>query len=111
MGMALDYQLQACAERAALTTMILADRDGLLVAASPKGEEKNEELAAILPMLIYGSNFAGMLLSKHPGGDQVVVSAFNAAGTDLYLCAIGDFGQQTYEEVTRAKEGVRRILN
>ena len=108
---ALSYQLDACVERAGLTTMVLADQDRLLVASSSTPDPKDEELAAILPLLVQGSDFAGILLGQQSPGDQVVVSEFNAAGTNLYLCAVGDYGRKTHEEVARAKVGVRRILN
>ena len=108
---ALIYQLQACAERASASTMVLADQDGLLVASSQWGEDRSEELAAILPMLTLGTDFGGLMMNAMPGGPQVVVSSFRAAETDLYLCAIGDFSDQMHEEITTAKSGIRRILN
>lgn len=109
--LALNYQLQTSAERAKAATMVLADQDGLVVASSARGAETSEELAAILPMLTFGSDFAGLMMNTLPGGDQVVVSAFNAADTNLYLCAVGEFSEQMHFEIALAKSGVRRILN
>ena len=110
-GEALGFQLQACAERAGATAMVLADPDGLLVATSRHGSNSSDEIAAILPFLALGSDFAGLMMNKIPGGEQVVVSAFNVAGIDLYLCAMGDYSERMHTEIARAKEGVRRILN
>jgi len=110
-GEALGHQLQACAERAGATAMVLADPEGLLVATSRAGACSSEEIAAILPILALGSDFAGLMMNRIPGGEQVVVSAFNVAGIDLYLCAMGDFSERMHQEIARAKAGVRRILN
>lgn len=109
-GVALGLQLQACAERAGASAMVLADPDGLLVATSRRGATSSEEIAAILPFLALNSDFAGLMMNRIPGGEQVVVSAFNVDGVDLYLCAVGDFSDRMHQEIAKAKMGVRRIL-
>jgi hypothetical protein len=109
-GVALSLQLQACAERAGASAMVLADPDGLLVATSRCGACSSEEIASILPSLALGSDFAGLMMNRIPGGEQVVVSAFNVDGVDLYLCAVGDFSDRLHHEIAKAKMGVRRIL-
>ncbi len=111
LGDAIGYQLGACAERAGLEALVLADGDGLLVASSPWSDERGEMIAAALPLLAKGSDFAGVLLDEGAGDEQVLVSTFQAAGTELFLCAVGSFGGPSHQEIARAKVGVRRILN
>lgn len=108
---ALGYQLQACSERAGLRAMVLADHDGLLVASSPWEDEQGEELAAIMPLLAKGNDFAGVVVTEEQRTDRVLVSSFVAAGAPLFLCAVGDFDGASHHEIARAKVGVRRILN
>jgi hypothetical protein len=108
---ALEYQLQACTERAGLRAMVLADHDGLLVASSPWSEERVEELAAIMPLLAKGDDFSGVVATEEDRSDPVLVSSFVAAGAPLFLCAVGDYGSESHHEIARAKVGVRRILN
>ena len=109
---ALEYQLEACAERAGLEAMVLADDAGLLVASSPWSSERSETIAAFLPLLVEGSDYLGILRQEVGDGEEpVLISAFEAAGSELFLCAVGGFGGATHQEIARAKVGVRRILN
>ncbi len=111
LDLALGYQLEACVERAGLNAMLLADQDGLLVASSPGTSREKEEIAAILPLLARGQDFTGNLLGRGVMCHTVAVSAFHTADTDLFLCALGDNGEGTFEEMALAKTGVTRILN
>lgn len=108
---ALAFQLEACVERVGLEEMLLADQDGLLVASSAGSTTHSEEIAAILPLLARGHDFTGNLLSQGATCHKVAVSAFHAAETDLFLCALGDNGCETFAEIAQAKLGVTRILN
>ena len=89
--------------------MVLADKDGLLV-SSARGAETDVELAARLPTLTAGSDAASWM-NALPGGDKVIVSGFCAAGTDLFLCAVGDQFAEMEREIALARSGVRRILH
>ena len=111
LDLALGYQLQTCVERAGLNAMLLADQDGLLVAASTGAAREREEIAAILPLLARGQDFTGNLLGEGVACYKVAVSAFHTAGTDLFLCALGDNGDGTFAEMALAKAGLTRILN
>jgi hypothetical protein len=111
LDLALSYQLEACVERLGLEEMLLADQDGLLVASSAGEASSSEEIAAILPLLARGHDFTGNLLGKGVTCHTVAVSGFRAANTDLFLCALGDNGPVTFDQIALAKEGVARILN
>jgi predicted regulator of Ras-like GTPase activity (Roadblock/LC7/MglB family) len=108
---ALSYQLEACVARAGLKALVVADGDGLVVASSPWHEARSEAVAAALPLVAQGSDFAGTLLDEGAGAEHVLVSSFVAAESELYICAVGDFGGDAHREIARAKVGVRRILN
>ena len=108
---ALQYQLTTCAERSGLSSMVLADHDGLVLATSDLPMEQSEEIAALLPMLAQSSDFSGLLMGTQAPGAQVVVSSFHVAGSYLFLCAVGDYSKQAHKEIAKAKVGVRRILN
>jgi predicted regulator of Ras-like GTPase activity (Roadblock/LC7/MglB family) len=107
---ALGYQLQSSAERAELDAMILADQDGLVVAASPWGAGRSEEVAALLPLMLRGTETAMVFLGEE-AEEELLVNCFEAAGTQLFLCAVGNSCIQTAGELRRVQEGVRRILN
>jgi hypothetical protein len=109
---ALELQLDACAERAGLDSMLLADRDGLLLATSQPAGDQSEEIAAVLPLLARGIDFSGNLLEAAGAvRHELAVTAFEALGTELFLCALGGSDREVLAEIERAKAGVTRILN
>jgi len=109
---ALSYQLEACVERAGLDAMLLADRDGLLVAESHQSADETDEIAAILPLLARGQDFTGNLLSRSGATClELAVSSFSISDSELFLCALGGNDQVAFLEMERAKNGVQRILN
>ena len=110
-SLALAYQLQSCAERAGLQAMLLSDEDGLLVAGSTWTAEGSEEMAAVLPYLARGGEFAGILLGEGSVGHAVQVKPFRAEDTGLFLCAVGKAGEGVGREIDTAIAGVRRILH
>jgi hypothetical protein len=106
---ALYYQLDACRERAMLEAMILADENGLCLAAS--GEPSIcEEFAVHAAMVCEDTaSFAGTVLSPARRWD-VSMQRFEIEGVPLYLCAIGGEMNERAQEIDRSMGGVSRIL-
>jgi hypothetical protein len=106
---ALYYQLDTCRERATLEAMILADEDGLCLAAS--GDPSVcEEFAVHTAMVCEDTaSFAGTVLSPARRWD-VSMQRFEVEGVPLYLCAIGGEAPARAREITRSMGGVSRIL-
>jgi hypothetical protein len=110
-ALALRYQLDACRSEGEMDAMVLADEDGLCLAASGPVDTCHE-VAAVLPFLgRRRRDFAGTVLSAK-GGLRILVRAFDFGGQELYACAIG--GDETDEarqvELDRSVSGVARIL-
>lgn len=106
---ALYYQLEASRERATLEAMILADEDGLCVAAS--GDPATCEEFAVHTALVCedAQSFAGTILAPARRWD-VSMQRFDVEGVPLYLCAIGGDEAERAQEIARSMGGVSRIL-
>ncbi len=108
-ALALRYQLDACRTDGRMQAMVLADEDGLCLAASGPLETCHE-VAAVLPFLgRRRRDFQGTVLSAK-GGLRVLVRAFDFGGQELYACAIGGDEVQRAAELDRSVTGVTRIL-
>jgi len=107
---ALELQLKACADRAGVDKMIVADEDGIVVAANTICGWC-DDVAALMPYLTRGGRFAGMLLDEGSVGRPVSVRPFKALGDRLFVCAVGRLGERVDDELDMAASGVRRILN
>jgi hypothetical protein len=106
---ALYYQLDACRERATLEAMILADEDGLCLAASGDASVC-EEFAVHTAMVCEDTaSFAGTVLSPVRRWD-VSMQRFEVEGVPLYLCAIGGDISERAREIARSMGGISRIL-
>lgn len=106
---ALFYQLEASCERAALEAMVLADADGLCVAASGDGE-MCEEIAAHLPMVCDSVPVFDGSVRQTDDSRSVRMKRFAIDGSDLFLCAVGGNQAMRTFELNRAQAGVQRIL-
>lgn len=107
--LALHYQLEHSRAAARLEGMVLSDQDGFCLASSGD-PEACQEVAARLPIIGRKvAEFEGILFSAETGW-QIRMETIHVAGTDLYLCAIGN--QPEAERVmSRSEFGVRRILS
>ncbi len=106
---ALFYQLEACRERAKLDALVLADNDGLCVAAS--GDPTVCEEFAVHAAMVCDrtESFDGAVLSP-TNRWEVLMQRVDVAGTDLYLCAVGGDPDGRAVEVDCSQGGVARIL-
>jgi hypothetical protein len=87
---ALNYQLAACVEAEGLAALVLADADGLPLAAWG-GSETCEEAAARAPY--------------RPESHR-----FHFGTHELYLCAVGGEELARRRSLERSQSGVSRIL-
>jgi hypothetical protein len=106
---ALRNHLDACCRRAQLDGMVVADKDGLSVAAA--GDEDACAEAAAL-MAVFGrrmENYEGALRAPegrwHMRGRKVL---FN--DEPLYVCAVGGGGESRAVQIQRSIDALNRIL-
>lgn len=105
----LRYQLAACCEDGDIDAMVVADRDGLPLAASGD-PHACEEIAA--RMVLVGrrvGEFDGVLLGPGHRWD-VQMKRVDACGTELVVCAVGGTAEARRREVARGAAGAVRIL-
>ena len=106
-GVALGYQLEACAQRAGADFMLLADDRGLLLASSAPDPRESEEAAALLASLGLCDHSSGELWRA---GRVVAALSFVAQGQRLIIGIGGHRLEGTPPEVEQAIVGVKRIL-
>jgi hypothetical protein len=107
---ALGLQLASCATRAQLSSLILAEDQGLPVATAGKIEEA-EEIAAMAPSLARDSGCWHGSIQTAEGIKRVTVCPVPTELGRLFLCAVGGGGRTTDTELIRGGAGVRRILH
>lgn len=105
-ALALQYWLNAVAQRNKLMALVLADSAGLLVAASFRGPEA-EELAALAPLVASpGRQLAAL---EEAPSLPMEIRPMSIDRASLYLCAVGDL-TRTGDGLRIAEGGVQRIL-
>ena len=108
-GNALNYQLQACSERAGSPALLLTARHGLVIAKSPARDIPVDSIAA--QMASVGTN-QFRITTVTCGSRPCVVSAkgFHSDGEEFVLCAVGNPNERTLGQMHIAIGGIRRIL-
>jgi hypothetical protein len=107
--LALTYQLDDCCRDGAIDAMVVADRDGLPLAAAGNAYACDEVAAR---MVLVGPRiraFDGTLL----GGGQrwdVQMTTVSVDGSELLVCAVGGSAAQRKRQITRGAAGALRIL-
>lgn len=107
---ALRYQLEACRREAGLEGMVLADEEGLALAASGDADHCDEIAARLALVGARVADFAGVLLSAE-GAWQVSMRRFAIDGSELYMCAIGGDAEPRAAQIDRSIGGCSRILS
>jgi hypothetical protein len=108
-ALALRYQLDACRGEAEMDAPVVADDDGLCLAASGPLQTCHE-VAAVLPFLgRHRRDFSGTVLCAK-GGLRVMMRAFDFGGQELYACAIGGIDERRADGLSRSVAGITRIL-
>ena len=103
---ALRYQLEHARESGGLEALVLADRDGLVVASSGDAAVC-AELGAVAPLL--GRSLLGMPMPPLLRGADVAVRPVAIYGQNLFLASVGG-GVARDAHLSTWTLGVRRIL-
>lgn len=106
---ALNYQLLACCEEGRMQAMVVADEDGLPLAASGDAHDCDEIAATLARVATRTDQFAGTL---YRGGRhwEVQMTKVSVDGSDLVVCAVGGSAEQRWRQVARGARGTLRIL-
>jgi hypothetical protein len=107
---ALGHQLAACAERARLSSLVLAEDQGLLVASIGDPLEA-EEIAALAPRLAPDTDIWHGTVRTAEGIKSATICPLITDSGRVYLCAVGEVGTTVDTELFRSGQGVRRILH
>jgi predicted regulator of Ras-like GTPase activity (Roadblock/LC7/MglB family) len=108
---ALSYQLSSLKEQEKLLAFVLADRDGLLVAAAPSSVD-GEALSALCPLLSRGEagrSELAWVLGEHQGLKVALLSLL-VNDEELFLFSVGATNEVTNRAVQQAEGGVQRIF-
>lgn len=107
---ALSFQLTALQEQEDLLAFVLADRDGLLVAAAPSSLDV-EVLSALCPMVSRGEASPEEISSvvAHPNAFPALLS-LKTSSEELYLFSVGKSPERANRAAQSAEGGIYRIL-
>lgn len=106
---ALTYQLRACCEDGRMHAMVVADDEGLPLAASGDAQACDEVAATMARVATRTGEFNGTLLRGGQHWD-VQMARVAVAGSQLVVCAIGGTAEQRRQQVARGAQGTQRIL-
>jgi hypothetical protein len=105
----LRYQLAACCEDGRIDAMVVADRDGLPLAASGDSYACDEVAARMVLVGPRIREFDGVLLGPGHRWD-VQMKKVSVEGTELLVCAVGGTADARRSQLARGAEGAVRIL-
>ena len=106
---ALTYQLDDCCKDGSIQAMVVADGDGLTLAAAGDTYACDEVAARMVLVGPRIRSFDGTLL----GGGQrwdVQMTKVSVQGSDLLVCAVGGSSDQRKRQIARGAAGAMRIL-
>lgn len=106
---ALTYQLLACCEEGKMHAMVVADEDGLPLAASGDAQTCDEIAASMAHVGARTDAFSGTLMR----GDEhwaVEMTKVVVDGSPLMVCAVGGSDSQRRRQIARGIRGTQRIL-
>jgi len=105
----LRYQLAACCEDGRIDAMVVADRDGLPLAASGDPYACDEVAARMVLVGPRIREFDGVLLGSGHRWD-VQMTKVSVEGTELLVCAVGGTAAARRSQLARGAAGAVRIL-
>jgi uncharacterized Zn-binding protein involved in type VI secretion len=108
--LALRYQLDACCHDGRIQAMVVADGDGLPLAAAGDAFACDEVAAHMVHVGARIAEFNGTLLDGASRWD-VQMKKVTVDGSELLVCAVGGTAEQRKKQITRGAEGALRILN
>lgn len=106
---ALTYQLRACCEDGGMQAMVIADDEGLPLAASGDAGACDELAARMALVGAKTPGFSGTLLGNGQRWD-VDMTKVSVQGSQLLVCAMGGNAEQRRQQITRGAAGTVRIL-
>ena len=106
---ALHYQLSACCEDGDMHAMVVADADGLPLAASGDRNTCDEVAATMVHVGARTNAFTGTLLRSGQRWD-VEMTKVVVDGSPLLVCAVGGSPEQRARQIARGAQGTLRIL-
>ncbi|HEY1813404.1 MAG TPA: hypothetical protein VGG74_13725 [Kofleriaceae bacterium] len=107
--LALSYQLDDCCKEGAIDAMVVADGDGLPLAAAGDSYACDEVAARMVLVGPRIATFDGTLLGT---GRQwnVQMQKVRIDGSDLLVCAVGGTAEARKKQIARGAAGALRIL-
>lgn len=106
---ALRYQLDASARRARFSSMVLAEDQGLVVAASGNDPE-SEEIAALSPQIARNCDLWHGRVATSFGERTLTIAAVRSDHGRLFLSGVGGNRANIISELRHSGRGVCRIL-
>lgn len=107
--LALSYQLDDCCRDGAIEAMVVADGDGLPLAAAGDVYACDEVAARMVLVGPRIREFNGTLLGGGTRWD-VQMTKVDVDGSELLVCAVGGTAEQRKKQIARGAEGALRIL-
>ncbi len=107
--LALSYQLDDCCKEGDMQAMVVADKDGLPLAAAGDVYACDEVAARMVLVGRRIREFNGTLLDGSVSWD-VQMTKVQVDGTDLLVCVVGGSAEQRMKQIERGAAGAVRIL-
>ncbi len=107
--LALSYQLDDCCKDGSIQAMVVADADGLPLAAAGDVFACDEVAARIVLVGPKITSFDGTLLGPGTRWD-VQMTKVKIDGSELLVCAVGGTAEQRKRQIARGAAGALRIL-
>jgi hypothetical protein len=107
--LALTYQLDDCCREGAIEAMVVADCDGLPLAAAGDSYACDEVAARMVLVGPRIRSFDGTLLGDGHRWD-VQMAKVSVDGSELLVCAVGGSSAQRKRQIARGAAGAMRIL-
>jgi hypothetical protein len=108
--LALSYQLDDCCKEGAMQAMVVADGDGLPLAAAGDVFACDEVAARMCHVGSRIKEFNGTLLNGGTRWD-VQMTKLQVDGSELLVCAVGGTAEARKKQIARGAAGALRILN
>jgi hypothetical protein len=107
--LALTYQLDDCCKEGKIQAMVVADGDGLPLAAAGDSYACDEVAARMVLVGPKIRTFDGTLLGQGARWD-VQMTKVAIDGSELLVCAVGGSAEQRKKQIARGAAGALRIL-
>ena len=107
--LALSYQLDSCCKDGGIQAMVIANRDGLPLAAAGDAYACDEVAARMVLVGPRIRTFDGTLFGGGCRWD-VQMTKVDVDGSEVLVCAVGGSAEQRTRQIARGAEGALRIL-